>query len=322
MKRGAPPPVFLMGPTAAGKTRLAMELTGCFPCTIVSVDSVMVYRGLDIGSGKPDAAQLARAPHRLIDIRDPTEPYSAAEFRRDALREIAAIQAQGRIPLLVGGTGLYFRALQRGLTALPGADPALRARLESEARAAGWATLHARLARVDPQAARRIHPHDPQRIQRALEVWELTGRRLSALWVEQAGAPPLAARKIILEPCDRSRLHHRIANRFDRMLSQGLVAEVAALRGRPGIHAGLPAMRAVGYRQVWEYLAGECDLNSMVSRAVTATGVSRGASSPGCGASKVRSDSIARRRISMSRCGMCWRRAEAPVDDLGLELMS
>jgi len=271
MKRGAPPPIFLMGPTAAGKTRLALELAGRFACTIVSVDSVMVYRGLDIGSGKPDAAQLACAPHRLIDIRDPTEPYSVAEFRRDALREIAAIQAHGRIPLLVGGTGLYFRALQQGLTALPGADPVLRARLESEARSAGWAALHARLARVDPQAARRIHPHDPQRIQRALEVWELTGRRLSALWVEQAGAAPLAACKIILEPHDRRGLHRRIANRFDRMLSQGLVAEVAALRGRSGIHAGLPAMRAVGYRQVWEYLAGEGDLNSMASRAVTAT---------------------------------------------------
>jgi len=266
-----PPLVFLMGPTAAGKTELAVKLVERFPCTIVSVDSVMVYRGLDIGTGKPGGALLARAPHRLIDIRAPGEPYSAAEFRTDALREIAALQAAGRVPLLVGGTGLYFRALRDGLSPLPAADAQVRARLESEARASGWAALHARLARIDPAAARRIHPHDAQRIQRALEVWELTARPLSTLWAERASVPRLTAQTIILEPRDRSRLHRRIADRFARMLARGLVAEVEELRARPDLHAALPSMRAVGYRQVWEYLEGGSDSPTMVWRAVAAT---------------------------------------------------
>ncbi len=266
------PLVLLMGPTAAGKTALAVALAESGRYEIVSVDSAMVYRGLDIGTGKPPAEVLARAPHWLIDIRDPEQRYSAAEFRSDALAAIAAIRARGRVPLLVGGTGLYFRALREGLSELPAADPALRARLAAEARAEGWAALHRRLAALDPEAARRIHPNDPQRIQRALEVCELSGRPLSALWRERARRPfPGATCTIVLEPAERGWLHRRIEQRFDAMLAAGLIEEVRALRARPGMHAGRASMRAVGYRQVWQHLEGAFGEREMRARAIAAT---------------------------------------------------
>jgi tRNA dimethylallyltransferase len=263
--------VFLMGPTAVGKTDAAVELVQRLPLEIVSVDSAMVYRGMDIGTGKPSPEVLARAPHRLIDIRTPQEPYSAGEFRGDALREMAAIWANAKLPLLVGGTGLYFRALRRGLASLPRADYAVRERLCAEAAEHGWGRLHARLIQLDPDSARRIHPNDPQRIQRALEVYELSGRTLSQHHVRAAtglGCPVFA---VALVPGERARLHERIERRFRGMLARGLIEEVRALRGRPGVHAGLPAMRAVGYRQVWEYLEGRGDRSAMERRAVHAT---------------------------------------------------
>ena len=264
--------VFLMGPTAAGKTQVAVYLAERLPCDIVSVDSAMVYRGLDIGSGKPDAQTLARAPHRLIDIRDPHEPYSAAEFRADALAHIDAILARARIPLLVGGTGLYFRALRCGLSPLPPADPQLRARLAAEAAHAGWAPLHARLAALDPPAAARIRASDPQRIQRALEVIELTGSPLSALHRRDAGQRcPFPILTVSLEPRSRGWLHRRIEERFLRMLHDGLEDEVRALRIGASLPPHLPAARAVGYRQMHQYLCGEADRATMTARALAAT---------------------------------------------------
>jgi len=271
MNESRAPLVCLMGPTASGKTGLAVDLVERLPLEIISVDSVMVYRQMDIGSAKPDAATLARAPHRLIDIRDPAEAYSAAEFRADALREIAAIRAAGRIPLLVGGTMLYYRALLGGLAALPAADPAVRARLEAEAAEQGWAALHARLAEVDPVAAARIHPNDPQRIQRALEVYELTGLPLSALQDRAAPVLPDRIIKLAVAPPDRAELHARIAARFTAMLQAGLIEEVATLRARGDLRPDLPALRAVGYRQVWNYLAGAMDYTEMTERGIIAT---------------------------------------------------
>lgn len=274
MSLSPPPfgPIFLMGPTAAGKTELAVALTEQLPCDIISVDSALVYRGMDIGTAKPDVDTLARAPHRLIDIIDPADCYSAAAFRRDALREIAAIQAVGRIPLLVGGTMLYYRALQNGLAILPEADPEIRERLEAEAAIEGWEVLHRRLAEVDPQAAARIHPNDPQRLQRALEVYELTGRAMSELWREQSQEPlPFPVTKLIVAPTSRSELHQRIAHRFDRMLTQGFIEEVETLFQRGDLHLELPSMRCVGYRQAWQYLIGELSKEAMRERAIIAT---------------------------------------------------
>lgn len=273
MTGSSPPPVvFLMGPTAAGKTDLAVALVERLPLEIVSVDSAMVYRGMDIGTGKPDPDTLARAPHRLIDIREPKDTYSAAQFRADALAAIDEILAAGRVPLLVGGTGLYFRALERGLSRLPGANAGVRATLQAEAAAAGWPALHARLATVDPDAARRIHPNDPQRIQRALEVYELTGRAMSALIAESGKhAPGFSVHGIRLEPDDRDWLHRRIARRFHEMLARGLVEEVADLRSSGRLAATMPAMRAVGYRQVWAYLDGDGDLPALAKRGIAAT---------------------------------------------------
>jgi tRNA dimethylallyltransferase len=263
--------VFLMGPTASGKTALACALAERFPLEIVSVDSALVYRGLDIGAAKPDAATLARFPHRLIDLRDPADAYSAAEFRIDAEREMAAITAAGQVPLLVGGTGLYFRALQKGLSNLPEADPALRARLNAEAATVGWAAMHERLERVDPAAAARIHATDAQRIQRALEVIALTGRPLSAQQKGGRGKFPYRVLKLALIPVERVKLHARIAERLDAMLAAGLVEEVTRLRARGDLRAELPALRAVGYRQTWEHLEGEFDLAELRNRAVFAT---------------------------------------------------
>ena len=264
--------VFLMGPTATGKTALAVMLAERFPVDIVSVDSAQVYRGMDVGTAKPPPEVRARAPHRLVDVADPGETYSAARFRRDALAAIDRIHGAGRIPLLVGGTGLYFRALERGLSALPAADPAIRERLAHRRRRLGNAALHAALAAVDPAAAARIHPNDPQRVQRALEVFEATGRPMTELLQEARDrAFPHALCKVVLAPADREQLRERIRRRVDEMLAAGLVDEVSALRSRADLGRDLPAMRAVGYRQVWAYLEGEYDLEEMKRRLVTAT---------------------------------------------------
>ncbi len=267
-----PAAIFLMGPTASGKTDLAVELVRRLPCDIISVDSAMVYRGMDIGTAKPDAATLAEAPHRLIDICDPAEVFSAARFRERALVEIDDILIRGRIPLLVGGTMLYFRALEQGLSPLPSADAGVRAVLAAEAAAQGWPAMHARLATVDPQAATRIEPTDPQRILRALEVFELTGEPLSD-WFERPrdNVLPFCPVKLILAPADRALLHERIARRFRQMLDDGLLDEVRRLRERGDLHADLPAMRAVGYRQSWAHLAGELGGDELLERGIIAT---------------------------------------------------
>jgi tRNA dimethylallyltransferase len=267
-----PPAVFLMGPTASGKTELAAGLVNHFPMDIISVDSAMVYRGMAIGTARPDAAQLRAAPHRLIDFRDPREPYSAAEFRRDALAAMAEISAGGRIPLLVGGTLLYFRALERGLSAMPPADAAVRARLEAEARRIGLEALHARLRLVDPAAAARIHANDPQRIQRALEVYELTGRPLSDFHEQgREEALPYRLIKLIVAPSDRELMRGRIDRRFHDMLAAGFIEEVRALLARGDLSPDLPALRAVGYRQVWAFLDGRLTRSTMVHQAIVAT---------------------------------------------------
>ncbi len=264
--------IFLMGPTASGKTAAAVELVRQLPLEIISVDSALIYRGMDIGTAKPDAETLRIAPHALIDIRDPAEVYSAAEFREDALREMEAISARGKTPLLVGGTMLYFRALQEGLSDLPAADHDVRAKLAAEARELGWRAMHARLHRVDPQSAARIHPHDPQRIQRALEVYELSGSSLSELCAAgRQASPAYRFLKVILAPGSRPVLHERIRQRLDSMLEKGFLREVRRLRARGDLHPGLPSMRAVGYRQAWEYLEGELSEQQWVERAVFAT---------------------------------------------------
>lgn len=261
-----------MGPTASGKTDLAVQLVQELPCDIISVDSAMVYRGMDIGTAKPGEDVLAKAPHRLIDICDPGEAFSASQFRQQALDEIKDILARGRIPLLVGGTMLYFRALEQGLSPLPSADPDIRARLESEAEQEGWQVLHNRLAEIDPDAAARIHANDPQRIQRALEVFELTGEPLS-VWFQREVENELPVRvvKIIITSEDRAVLHQRIEARFRTMLEHGFVNEVKRLFMRGDLHADLPSMRAVGYRQLWNYLEGQYDYETMVERGIIAT---------------------------------------------------
>lgn len=267
-----PPIICLMGPTAAGKTALAVSLAERLPIEIVSVDSALVYRGMDIGTAKPEPHVLAQIRHHLVNILEPTEAYSAAQFRTDALHAVEQILARGRVPLLTGGTMLYFRALEHGLAELPPADPAIRDRLEDEARAQGWAALHARLAKVDPEAAERIHANDPQRIQRALEVFELTGKPLSSLQGRSGGEPfPYPLAKWVIAPRDRAWLHARIEARFRQMLANGLVEEVASLRSRGDLDLSMPSMRAVGYRQVWEYLEGRYDYETMVERGIVAT---------------------------------------------------
>lgn len=260
-----------MGPTAAGKTDLAVELVQRYPLDIISVDSALVYRGLEIGAAKPGAEVLRIAPHRLIDLCAPTEAYSAADFCRDAAAAMEQSRAAGRVPLLVGGTGMYFRSLQRGLSALPEADAVVRRRLEGEAAELGWGALHERLQRLDPAAAARIHRNDPQRIQRALEVIEISGRGLSEQQGHRRGSLTFRVLKLALCPTERSVLHERIVRRFDAMIEAGLLAEVAALMRRPGIHADLPAMRAVGYRQAWQHLNGDLTAGEWVERGVFAT---------------------------------------------------
>ena len=267
-----PPAVFLMGPTASGKTELAAVLIKHFPMEIISVDSAMVYRGMAIGTARPDAELLRAAPHRLIDFRDPCEPYSVAEFCTDALTEMAQITASGRIPLLVGGTLLYFRALERGLSAMPPADPEVRARLDAEARTIGLEGLHARLREIDPASAARIHANDPQRLQRALEVYELTGQPLSEFHGRgRIAAFPYRLIKLIVAPQDRQLLQARIEQRFRNMLDAGFVDEVSALYRRGDLGAELPALRAVGYRQVWAFLDGRMGYEDMINQAIVAT---------------------------------------------------
>jgi tRNA dimethylallyltransferase len=267
-----PPAILLMGPTGSGKTDLAAELVARLPLEIVSVDAAMVYRGMDIGTAKPSAELLARAPHRLIDLVDPPDSYSAARFLADAGTAMAEIAALGRVPLLAGGTMLYFRALQSGLAKLPAADPAIRMRLEARAAAEGWPALHAELARLDPATAARVQPNDRQRIQRALEVIERSGRPLSVQLAEDLrGAANRDDLALVFAPADRAQLFGRIAARFEAMLRRGLVEEVRGLRERGDLHAGLPSMRLIGYRQVWRHLAGELTLAQATEQSVAAT---------------------------------------------------
>lgn len=261
-----------MGPTASGKSAIAMELARQLPLEIVSVDSAQVFRGMDIGTAKPTREDRAAVPHHLIDILDPTERYSAARFRADAIRLCKEITARGRVPLLAGGTMLYFKALREGLAELPQADPALREAIETEARTRGWPALHAELAAADPQTAARLKPNDSQRIQRALEVLRLAGKPMSALLARGSReAPPLRLIQIALLPGERRVLHRRIEARFEAMLRAGLVEEVKALKGRYALEASLPSMRCVGYRQVWEFLEAKFDRAALRDRGVYAT---------------------------------------------------
>ncbi|SAL46958.1 tRNA delta(2)-isopentenylpyrophosphate transferase [Caballeronia sordidicola] len=263
----------LLGPTASGKTAAALAFAQRFPVEIISVDSALVYRGMDIGTAKPTEEERAVAPHHLIDIVDPTEAYSAAQFRSDALKLVAGIEARGRIPLLVGGTMLYYMALTRGLNELPEANPEVRAALDEEAARDGWPALHARLGAVDAETAARLAPNDSQRIQRALEVFMLSGRALSAILKEpkrtREGEPEFVP--IALEPSDRSVLHKRIEKRFDSMLEGGFLEEVERLRARGDLSPTMPSMRCVGYRQAWEYLDGVVDYKTMRDKGVFAT---------------------------------------------------
>lgn len=262
-----------MGPTASGKTGLAVELVQHLPLEIISVDSALVYHDMNVGTAKPDAATLAQAPHHLVDIIPPTQAYSAAQFRDDALLLMSEITGRGNIPLLVGGTMLYFNALQHGLNDLPEANPELRAELDARAAREGWPALHAELATIDPPTAARLQPNDAQRIERALEIWHLTGKPMSTLLVEQATeALPYRLLKIALLPSDRAVLHQRIAQRFDTMLAGGLLEEVRALQASyPELHPGTPSMRCVGYRQAWTHLQGEYDLATLREKGIAAT---------------------------------------------------
>jgi len=277
-----PPAIFLMGPTAAGKTDLAIELTKVLPCELISVDSALVYRGMDIGTAKPSKELLAEFPHRLIDILDPAEAYSAADFRRDALQAMAEITARGKIPLLVGGTMLYYKALVDGLADMPAADPEVRAQIEEEAARLGWQALHEQLAVIDPESAARIHPNDPQRLSRALEVYRVSGQSMTALRRRQSAQSteaaasglqqlPYTVANLAIAPANRQVLHRRIEQRFTLMLEQGFIDEVVALRERSDLHAGLPSIRAVGYRQVWDYLDGKLTSAEMQERGIIAT---------------------------------------------------
>ncbi|WP_417682882.1 tRNA (adenosine(37)-N6)-dimethylallyltransferase MiaA [Pseudidiomarina aquimaris] len=263
--------ICLYGPTAAGKTGLAIELSQQLGADIISVDSALIYRGMDIGTAKPTAAELARAPHRLIDICDPAERYSAAQFALDARREIESILAAGRIPLLVGGTMMYFKTLLEGMSKLPEAEPAVREKLTRRLNDEGSEALHAELSRIDPTSAARIHPNDPQRLIRALEVYEISGRSLTELSQTRSGALPYPAVQIAVAPLDRKVLHERIALRFRQMLEQGFLDEVKALRARGDLHLDLPALRSVGYRQAWQYLDGDIDYETMVDKGIFAT---------------------------------------------------
>ncbi|PWQ99806.1 tRNA (adenosine(37)-N6)-dimethylallyltransferase MiaA [Leucothrix pacifica] len=267
-----PPAIFIMGPTASGKTDLAVDLVDKYPCELISVDSALVFKGMDIGTAKPDEETLRRAPHKLISFLDPSESYSAADFRRDALAEMKTATEAGKVPVLVGGTMLYFRALEQGLADMPDANPEIRAKLTQEAEANGWQSLHDRLAQVDPESAARIHPNDPQRLQRALEVYEVSGVSMTELHKRAAvNAVPYRLLKIALIPSDREWLRKRAELRFDLMTEAGFIDEVKALYERGDLHENLPAIRSVGYRQAWDYLTGKVNYEEMRSRAIIAT---------------------------------------------------
>lgn len=273
-KLGQKPVLALLGPTASGKTAVALELAARYPVQIISVDSVMIYREMNIGSAKPEPAVLAQFPHELVDICDPAETYSVSAFCRDALAAIERAEAAGKVPLLVGGTMMYFQALLDGISQLPSTDPAVRAEVQAEAARLGWPALHAQLQSFDPQVAARVHPNDPQRIGRAVEVFRSTGRSLSQWQREHPPVSPLLGRAVHrfgLWPASRAHAREAMAHRFDEMLAAGFVDEVAALRARGDLHPGMPAIRAVGYRQVWDYLDGTVDYDEMRQRAITAT---------------------------------------------------
>ena len=263
--------IFLMGPTASGKTDLAIQLRQQLPVEVISVDSALIYRGMDIGTAKPSKAELALAPHRLIDICDPAESYSAANFRTDALREMQEISAQGKIPLLVGGTMLYYKALLEGLSPLPSADEKVRSEIEAKAELIGWAGLHQELSKIDPISAQRINPNDSQRINRALEVFYLTGKTLTELTAQKGEALPYDILQFAIAPEQREVLHLRIEQRFHKMIELGFQQEVEKLYRRADLNENLPSIRCVGYRQMWEYLRGDYDHDEMVFRGICAT---------------------------------------------------
>ena len=264
--------IAIMGPTASGKTAFAVDCALRFNTEIISVDSALVYRGLNIGAAKPDSATLALAPHRMIDIRDPHEVFSAADFASEAMPHLLELSRQGKIPLLVGGTGLYFRALLQGLSAMPAADEAVRLELKAEAERLGWPVMHEQLKAIDPLSAAKIHPNDPQRILRALEIFQLSGKNRSD-WQRESEPPPFPFRvlQLVLAPADRAVLHQRIAARFEQMLEQGFLDEMRALMQNPKLHPDLPSMRAVGYRQAWQHLSGETDFNTFREQTIAAT---------------------------------------------------
>lgn len=266
-----PQAIFLMGPTASGKTDLAIALRQTLPVEVISVDSALIYKGMDIGTAKPSQAELALAPHRLIDILDPAESYSAMNFRADALKEMADITASGRIPLLVGGTMLYYKALIEGLSPLPSADPNIRAEIEQRAEQQGWAALHQELLKIDPVAGTRINPNDSQRINRALEVFYITGKTMTELTAEQGESLPYDVLQFAIAPQERAVLHERIEQRFHKMIALGFEEEVKKLYERPDLHIDLPSIRCVGYRQIWEYLQGEISLDEAIFKGICAT---------------------------------------------------
>ncbi|WP_068711737.1 tRNA (adenosine(37)-N6)-dimethylallyltransferase MiaA [Vibrio tritonius] len=271
MTKQLPLALFLMGPTASGKTDLAIRLREKYPVDIISVDSALIYKGMDIGTAKPTAQELAQAPHELIDILDPSESYSAADFRRDALNEMNAIVERGRIPLLVGGTMLYYKALLEGLSPLPAADPKIRQQIEQEALTKGWSLLHDELKMIDPVSADRIHPNDPQRLSRALEVYRISGKTLTELTETKGEAIPFRVKQFAIAPKERAELHRRIELRFEKMVEAGFEDEVKELYSRKDLHPDLPSIRCVGYRQMWDYLDGNCSLDEAVFRGICAT---------------------------------------------------
>lgn len=266
-----PPAIFLMGPTASGKTDLAIQLCQELPCEIISVDSALIYKGMDIGTAKPNKEELARAPHRLIDIIDPAQSYSVAEFRRDALAAMQDISDRGNIPLLVGGTMMYYKALVDGLSELPPSDNAVRQEIELQAQTQGWQSLHDKLKKIDSVSAARIHPNDPQRLTRALEVFMITGKTLTELTEKRSNPVPFSVKQFTISPADRSVLHDRIEQRFKNMVAQGFQQEVEILRNRNDLHLDLPSIRCVGYRQMWQHLDGLYDHNEMVYKGIVAT---------------------------------------------------
>ncbi|WP_313433882.1 tRNA (adenosine(37)-N6)-dimethylallyltransferase MiaA [Atlantibacter hermannii] len=270
-KASLPKAIFLMGPTASGKTALAINLRKTLPVELISVDSALIYQGMDIGTAKPTSEELAQAPHRLLDMLDPAQAYSAADFRRDALKEMAEITASGRIPLLVGGTMLYFKALLEGLSPLPSANADIRARIEQQAAEQGWDALHRELQEIDPVAARRIHPNDPQRLSRALEVFFISGKTLTELTQTSGEALPYQVHQFAIAPASRELLHQRIEQRFHQMLASDFEAEVRALFARGDLHTDMPSIRCVGYRQMWSYIEGEISHDEMVYRGICAT---------------------------------------------------